>query len=85
MEMTKVTEENKRLRKRVGELEARQLSWVSGEEHSTKIKALNEEITTLTKRLAISEQQLERLKEEKKKLLVDIDTLSKEVVIFKSR
>jgi hypothetical protein len=33
----------------------------------------------------MSEQQLERLKEEKKKLLLDIETMSKEVVVFKSR
>lgn len=73
------------MKKKISELEARQISWVSGEEHSAKVNTLNEEITTLTKRLTISEQQLERLKEEKKKLLLDIELLNKEVVTYKSR
>jgi hypothetical protein len=54
IETTRAAEENKKLRKKVAELDARQLSWVSADEHSNKMRALNEEITTLTKRLAIS-------------------------------
>jgi hypothetical protein len=54
MEMAKTTEECKKLKKKVGELESRQLSWVPGEEHSNKVRALSEEITTLTKRQAMS-------------------------------
>ena len=54
IETTRAAEENKKLRKKVAELDARQLSWVSADEHSNKMRALNEEITTLTKRLTIS-------------------------------
>jgi chromosome segregation ATPase len=83
--MARAGEENKKLKKKVAEMEARQLSWVSADEHSSKTRALNEEITTLTKRLAISEQQLDRLREEKKKLIADIDSVSKELNMAKAR
>jgi len=40
--MARAGEENKKLKKKVAEMEARQLSWVSADEHSSKIRALNE-------------------------------------------
>lgn len=69
----------------MNELETKLLSSVPAEEHANKIQAVTEELATLTKRLAVSEQQLERLRDEKKKLLSDNDALTKELNQMKVR